>query len=99
MRPIHNLICVAHAGIGVLTPKTLIELPPNIYVAFYVPPGRQLDAGLAHALYRELAQPSALATMETLSNWHYQIRVKAVSVKIEGKTPPSSLELYPELDF
>jgi hypothetical protein len=99
MAKISNLICLMHSGLGSTMSKDPLKLPDQIFVAFYAPPGRSLGTAYGNALYTKLTDPSSLPTMEALDQWHQQLRAKVFQKPIKGNTDPSTLELYPELNY
>jgi hypothetical protein len=99
MSRINNLICMMHSGMGPNTAKEPLELPSHVFVAFYAPPGRSLGTAYGNALFAKLTEPSAFPTMEALQGWHKELRSKIFQKPIKGNTDPSTLELYPDLNF
>lgn len=88
-----------HAGAGTDDEKKVIKLPDNLYVAFYVPPGRQLGKDFGMHVFNELHPSLKMTTLEEIDAFHQQLRGQIKSVPRGGNTKPWELNLHAELDF
>ncbi len=88
-----------HSGAGTHEEKAQIALPDNLYVAFYVPPGRQLGKDLARHVFKELYPQLKMKTLDEIDKFHKTLRGQIRSIKRTGITPASALELHTALNF
>ncbi len=88
-----------HSGAGTDEQLKQLKLPDNIFVAFYVPPGRQLGRDLGLHVFEELNKSQQGTDLDEIDQFHQKLRGNIRTIKRTGNTPVSALELHSALNF
>lgn len=92
-------LAYVHSGAGTGEHKQEVNLPGNLYVAFYVPPGRQLGKDLARHVFNDLYPSLKMTSLAEIDQYHKNLRGQIRTTPRTGNTPASALELHSALTF